>query len=191
MISLPLSEYRRMIETHPVLLLSSRRKRSNTLAPVTWYMPLGMDPPMLSISLKPSSQSYHYIRESGDFILGVPGEGMIKAVHFCGIHSGRDIDKLLHLNLSAMRAKTVSPLMVMECMGQIECRVRDIYVDGPRPVITAEVMWVGAYERYYEDGWRPLARLVYYAGGARYRVGQQTIDMSAMLPGYVPPNSIG
>lgn len=181
-----------MLYTHPVLLLSSRRDRYNTLMPLTWYAPLSLDPPMIGISLKPSSMSYNYIRESGDFILGIPGGSMVKAVHFCGVHSGRDMDKIIHLNLSTTRAREVSPLMVTNCMGQIECRVRQIITSGNRPFITGEVLSVTAEHYYFKNGeWTGEACLVYHLGGSRYRVGDETVDMERIRPGYIPPDSIG
>lgn len=181
----------KMLATHPVLLLSSRRDRYNTLAPLIWYTPVSCDPPMVGISIKPSSMSYQYIRESGDFILEAPGGSMVKAVHFCGVHSGRDVDKISHLNLSTTRAREVSPLMISSCMAHIECRVRQIIQTGNRPYIVGEVLSVSANDCYYKDGWTGEACLIYYLGGARYLAGSEVIDMSSVIPGYVPPDSIG
>ena len=62
MATLPIDCFQRMLVTHPVLLLSSRRDRYNTLMPLIWYTPVSGDPPTIGISLKPSSASYHYIR---------------------------------------------------------------------------------------------------------------------------------
>ncbi|MFB3786900.1 MAG: flavin reductase family protein [bacterium] len=183
-----------MLITHPVVLLSSRQGRYSTLSPLVWYMPVSTDPPMLALSLKPSSTSYHYIRESGDFILAVPDEKLLKAVHFCGVHSGRDVDKFSHLNLTTARGRAVSPLAVTNCLANIECRVRDIHPSGNRPLITGEVLSVtvdpSSYDAGYNGGWLPTTRLVYYLGGNLYRVGNEVIDMSAVRPGYVPPESI-
>lgn len=191
MISLPLAEFSHLISTHPVLFLSSRRGRANTVTPLTWYMPIGADPPMIAISLKPSTMSYHYVRESGDFVLGVPSASLLKAIQFCGVHSGRDMDKLRHLNLTTARAKEVSPLWLTECIAQIECRVREISTVASRPLINSEVLYVGVHEAIHQDGWNPESDLVYYAGDCRYRISGNTYDMSSVKPGYVPPDSIG
>jgi len=194
MIIVPNERFESLLITHPVLLLSSRQGRNGTLSPLVWYMPVSADPPMLALSLKPSAMSYHYIRESGDFILAVPDEKLLKAVHFCGVHSGRDVDKFSHLNLTTARGRAVSPLAVTNCLANIECRVRDIHPGGNRPLITGEVLSLSADPAYYDGGynggWLPHARLVYYLGGNLYRVGNDVIDMSAVRPGYVPPASI-
>lgn len=191
MTTLPNDSFAKMLVTHPILLLSSRRDRNNTLMPLVWYSPVSLDPPMIGISIKPSSMSYQFIRESGDFLLGIPGGSMVKAVHFCGVHSGRDVDKISHLNLVTTRAKEVSPLLVTNCMASIECRVRQITQTGNRPFICGEVLSVTAEYYYYKDDWTGEACLLYYLGRNRYRAGSDIIDMSSIRPGYVPPDSIG
>ncbi len=183
----PNIKFSELLVTHPVLLLSSRSGRSNTVAPLTWYMPVSLDPPLIAISLKPSALSWRYVRESGDFILAVPGESMLKAVQFCGVHSGRDMDKIHHLGLQTAWGKAASPLMLTGCMANIECRTRDIHQTGARPLIVGEILSIYADEIFYKDGWRPNARLIYYAGGNRYRIDNEIIDMGHIRPGYVPP----
>ena len=192
MATIPTNSFMKMLVTHPVLLLSSRRDRHNTLMPLIWYTPVSVDPPLIGISIKPSCMSYHYIRESGDFLLGIPGSSMVKTVHFCGIHSGRDVDKILHLNLITSRALAVSPLLIENCMATIECRVRHIQSIGDHPFITGEVLHISAEYYYYnDDGWTPDASLIYYLGGSRYRIDDEIVDMSSLCPGYIPLDSIG
>jgi len=69
--------------------------------------------------------------------------------------------------------------------------VREILPIGNRPFITGEVLAITADSNYYHYGWLPTARMVYYAGGNDYRVGNELIDMSSIRPGYVPPDSFG
>jgi len=183
--------FSQMLVTHPVLLMSTRSGRNCTIAPLTWYLPLSLDPPMIGVSLKPSSMSYQYLRESGDFVLGVPGEWMLKTIHFCGLHTGRDIDKIRHLNLPTSRAQSVSPLILSSCLANIECRVRDIIPTGNRPFITAEILTITADSQFYYDGWLENIRLVYYLGGARYRVGDEITEMSSVRPGSTPFDTLG
>ncbi len=186
-------KFTELISTHPILLLSTRQGRSNTLTPLIWYMPLSIDPPMIGISIKPSSLTYHYIRNSGDFLLEIPHESMLKIVHFCGVNSGRFIDKFSYLNLRAGRAYSVSPLKINDCMAHIECRVREIMPMGNRPLLAAEVITLSVDSFYYQEetGWRPGVRLIYYEGGMNYRIGDEIIDMSELRPGMVPAHSMG
>lgn len=191
MATLPNKEFSKLIASHPILLISSRVGRSNTLSPLTWYLPISIDPPMIGISLKPSSTTYHYVRQSGDFILGIPDDSMLKVVHFCGMNTGKWMDKMLHLNLSTSRGISASPLMLNNCVANIECRVRDIIRTGNRPFITAEVLTLSADSVYYDKGWHPSIRLIYHEGGMKYRIGDEVVDMAALRPGLVQTDSIG
>lgn len=190
MIDISPHHFSRMIPSHPVLLMSSRVGRHNTLAPVTWYAPQSIDPPMIAVSLKPSSASCRYARQSGDFILGIPGPNLLKTVHFCGMHSGRDLDKMRHLTVSATRGKNASPLAVQECLANIECRIRDVVTIGNRPLLCAEVISIQANPRMYDNGWLPHVRLIHHEEGHVYRIGNERVNMEHVRPGYVPPDAI-
>ena len=114
------------------------------------------------------------------------------AVHFCGVHSGRDVDKLRYLNVAAVRAKSVSPLQVDGCIGVLECRVRDVAKIGNRPFISGELLHLSVDPRYGNDeGWYTETELIQYEGGNKYRVKNRIIDLSRYRPGYIPPDSIG
>ena len=191
MVRLHQREYSKLLVSHPVLLVSSRVGRSNTVSPMVWYTPVSMDHPMIGLSLKPSSTSYQYIRQSGDFILGVPDESMIRIVQFCGVNSGRWMDKVYHLNLTTYRGKSVSPLMLTGCLANIECKVRDIIHIGDRPFITGEVLDITADAESYRNGWLPHIQLIYYVGGNLYRIGDEIVNMEYYRPGLVPRDSIG
>lgn len=116
---------------------------------------------------------------------------MLKAIHFCGVHSGRDIDKINHLGLTTCRAKDVSPLLLSECLAHIECKVRQIEFVGNRPTVTGEALRVCAHPRMYDRGWLPHVRLVHHVEGAIYRIGQELVDLSEIRPGFVPPAWMG
>jgi flavin reductase (DIM6/NTAB) family NADH-FMN oxidoreductase RutF len=190
MANIPVKKFSQILATHPIILLSSRSGRSNSISPLTRYLPLSDDPPLIGISLKPSSSSYHYIRESGDFILAVPNKTHLKVVHFCGVHTGRDTDKVFHSNLPTSRAKSVSPLLLTSCMANIECKVRDIFRSGNRPFICGEILTITADSYYYDQDWLPTADLIYYNGGNTYRMRDKIIDMSPIRPGYIPPGTV-
>jgi flavin reductase (DIM6/NTAB) family NADH-FMN oxidoreductase RutF len=192
MLEIPLDKFSELLVSHPTLLLSSRCERYNTLSPQTWYLPLSCDPPLLGISLKPSSQSFHNIRESGDFLLGIPAGFMVKVVHFCGVHSGKDMDKLRYINCTAYRAKSVSPLAVSGCMANLEFRVREIKPSGNRPLIIGELINLLIAPEYGdEEGWFDGVTFIHHLGGYTYRIGEKIVTLNQIHPGYIPPDAIG
>jgi flavin reductase (DIM6/NTAB) family NADH-FMN oxidoreductase RutF len=192
MLEISPSSFSLFLHSHPVLLVSSRHARSSTLAPVTWYVPLSNTPPLIGLSLKPSTMSYHYIREAGDFLLAVPPAYMAKVVHFCGIHSGRDMDKFRYLNFGAFQSKSVSAFRVAGAVCFMECRLRQISRMGDRPFLCGEIVHLSVDPRYGDEkGWHDKVELVYHRGGNRYQVNGKELDLSDYRPGYIPPDSIG
>lgn len=187
MYALPLHRYPEMIESRPVLLLASRSGIKINVMPVTWYIPLSVYPPLIGVSLSPSSCTYRLVRETGEFAFCIPDETMLKEIHFCGVHTGRDTDKVRHLDMLTTRAREVSALLVSDCIGHIECRVREDRPIGNRRFLVSEVLSATVQPIAWEDGWTDEFRLVHYLGGLDYRVGDEVVKVEGILPGYVPP----
>lgn len=60
---------------------------------VAWLGTVNSDPPMLSVSVRPGRYSYGIIEKSGEFVVNLVSRSLTKAADFCGVRSGRDIDK--------------------------------------------------------------------------------------------------
>ena len=81
---------------------------------------------MVYISVRPERYSYHMIEESGEFVINLTTEKLAYATDFCGVRSGRDVDKFRKLNLTKEKAQFVSAPMIGEAPVSIECRVREV-----------------------------------------------------------------
>lgn len=187
MIALSLLRFTEILAGHPVLLLSSRSGLRMNVMPVTWYVPLSSSPPLLGVSLTPSSYTHYLVRETGEFVLGVPDETMLKEIHFCGVHSGRSVDKIRYLNLMTSRAQEVSALLLSDCIGHLECRVRQILPTGDRRLLVSELVSLRVQPFAWEEGWTNHVRLVHYLGNLDYRIGDEVVTVDGVHPGYVPP----
>ena len=72
----------------PAVLVSAADKDGNSnLITVAWVGTICSDPPMLSISVRPERYSYHMIRETGEFVVNLTTEELMRAVDFCGVKS--------------------------------------------------------------------------------------------------------
>ena len=81
----------------PAVLLSCRGtepgfERDNLIT-VAWTGIVNTDPPMLSVSIRPQRHSYAQIVQSGAFCLNLIDQPLCRAADFCGVKSGRDVDK--------------------------------------------------------------------------------------------------
>ena len=113
-----------MLYPLPAVLVSVADKQGNTnLFTVAWTGTVCSDPAMVSISVRPERHSYHMIKETGEFVINLTTEALAYATDFCGVRSGRDIDKWQALGLTKLEGRKVSAPRLMESPVNIECRV--------------------------------------------------------------------
>lgn len=83
-----------MLNPVPAVMVSVTDKdgRSNIIT-VAWAGTVCTNPPMVSISVRPSRYSYKMIEDTGEFVINLTNESLVKACDYCGVVSGRDVDK--------------------------------------------------------------------------------------------------
>ena len=111
---------------------------------IAWTGSICSDPPMLSISVRPERHSYDIIRTTKEFVVNVPALSQAKAVDWCGVVSGRDVDKFAGSGLTPAGSLTVSCPIILECPLNIECRVQQSLALGSHTMFLAEVVAVQA-----------------------------------------------
>jgi len=117
--------------------------RSNPIA-LGWKMQTSFKPPMVAISIGKTRYSHKLLMETGEFVLAVPGEDIVKEVLFCGTHSGRNMDKFQKAGLTPREAKIVKPNLIEECVVNLECKVSGYLETGDHTIFAGEVLtsWV-------------------------------------------------
>lgn len=96
------------------------------------------NPPMLSISVRPERYSYHMIETAGEFVVNLTTEALVRATDYCGVRSGRDVDKFKEMHLTPLASREVSVPGIAESPVNIECRVRQITPLGSHNLILAD-----------------------------------------------------
>lgn len=125
----------------PVVLITSKNKDEKVnVFTVAWAGTICTKPPMLSISVRPERLSYEYIKESGEFVVNLPTASMTKAVDYCGVRSGRTVDKISEMNFNLEYNDIVGVPSIKECPVNIQCKVRDIIPLGTHDLILADVI---------------------------------------------------
>ena len=160
----------------PAVLVSAADKDGNSnLITVAWAGTICSDPPMLSISVRPERYSYHMIRETGEFVVNLTTEELVRAVDFCGVKSGRDTDKWKETGLTPEKASVVNVPLVRQSPVNLECRVLRVDELGSHHMFIAQVVAVDVYEKYMDEkdqfhlsAAKPLA----YSHGRYYGLGE-------------------
>ena len=106
---------------------------------------------MVYISVRPERHSYHMIKETGEFVINLTTEKLAKATDFCGVRSGRDIDKFKETGLTREKADIVSAPMIQESPVSIECKVKEIKELGSHHMFLADVLAVHADPEYMDE----------------------------------------
>jgi flavin reductase (DIM6/NTAB) family NADH-FMN oxidoreductase RutF len=128
----------------PVVLVSCGgmgKDRPNIIT-IAWTGTLCSDPAMLSISVRPERYSYDIIKAGGEFVVNLPSVSQTRLTDWCGMVSGRSVDKFAEAGLTAAPAREVACPIILECPVNIECRVTQCLELGSHHVFLAEVVAV-------------------------------------------------
>lgn len=107
---------------------------------IAWTGVVCSDPPMVSISIRPSRYSYGIIKETGEFVVNIPTVDIIRKADHCGITSGKDSDKFADTGLTPVSAEKVGAPLIGECSISMECRVTEIVPLGIHDMFLGEVV---------------------------------------------------
>ena len=118
---------------------------------VAWAGTVCTNPPMVSISVRPERYSYHMIEETGDFVINLTTEDLVFATDYCGVKSGRDVDKFKEMKLTPEKADYVSAPLIKESPVNIECKVVKKEELGSHHMFIAEVKAVHVDEAYMNE----------------------------------------
>ena len=109
----------------PVMVSCGNMENSNILT-VAWTGIICTDPAMTYVSIRKERFSYDIIKSNGEFVINLASSELARIVDFCGVKSGKDIDKFKECNLTKESATEVNCPMIKECPISIECRVKEI-----------------------------------------------------------------
>lgn len=143
---------------------------------VAWTGTVCSSPAMVSISVRPERHSYHIIRESGEFVINLTTEELVRAADYCGVRSGRDEDKFEEMRLTPLKASRVAAPLIGESPVNIECRVEQVLGLGSHHMFLASVLAVDVDESWMnEKGKLELnkAGLAVYSHGEYFALGKR------------------
>lgn len=166
-----------MIYPLPAVLVSATDGEGHdNLLTVAWVGTVCTNPPMVSISVRPERYSYGLIRRTGEFVINLTTAELSYAVDFCGVRSGRDVDKFAELNLTKVPASHVQAPMLEQSPVSIECRVEEVKELGSHHMFLAKVLAVHADEKYMDETGKFClndADLLVYSHGEYHRSGER------------------
>ncbi|MBQ7956069.1 MAG: flavin reductase family protein [Lachnospiraceae bacterium] len=141
-----------MLYPLPVVMITVADKEGNAnIITVAWAGTICSDPAMVSISVRPERYSHKMLMETGEFVINLTTRDLAFATDYCGVKSGRDVDKFKEMNLTPLPASIVKAPLIEESPVNIECKVTEVKQLGTHDMFMAEVVAVHADEKYMDE----------------------------------------
>ena len=141
-----------------VMVTVADRQGNSNIITVAWTGTVCTNPAMTYISVRPERYSYDMIKETGEFVINLTTKKLAYAVDYCGVKSGRDVDKFAQCGLTRGKPSVVHKEL------------------GSHHMFLAEVVAVHADEAYMnEKGSFDLAKAepLVYSHGGYYALGEK------------------
>lgn len=165
-----------MIYPLPATMVSCGDEETANIVTVAWTGTICTNPPMTYISLRPARHSYDIIKRTGVFVINLTTEDLVFATDFCGVKSGREVDKFAQMGLTIERDEDYQCPMIKESPVSIVCETSEIKELGSHHMFIAHVKAVYVDERYMnEKGKFELNHtgLIAYSHGSYLETGKE------------------
>lgn len=166
-----------MLYPLPVVMVSCQREEEKpNIITVAWASTICTNPPMVSISVRKERHSYNIIKESKNFVVNLVTKNLVKQTDFCGVKSGKDIDKFKETGLTPCKSNIISAPGILESPVNIECELKEIKELGSHDMFIAQVVGVSIDEKYLNEKNKFCLNdsgLVTYSHGEYFLLGEK------------------
>ena len=158
-----------MLYPVPVVMVSCARpgERPNIIT-VAWTGTVCSDPAMLSISVRPERYSYGILKETGEFVVNLVNQDLVK--------SGREVDKFREMGLAPLASQNVAPPGIAQSPVCLECRVAQAIPLGSHHLFLSEIVGVTVDGRYMDEKGKfhlNDSGLISYSHGEYFMLGEK------------------
>lgn len=155
----------------PAVMVSCGTMEESNIITVAWTGILNTNPAMCYISVRPERYSHDIIKKNGEFAINLTTRQLAYATDWCGVKSGRDVDKFKEMKLTKEKANIISVPLIKESPVSVECKVKEIVPLGSHDMFIAEIVAIDADDKYIDDrGAFNISKcdLIAYANGGYY-----------------------
>lgn len=166
-----------MLYPVPAVMISCKRpgEKPNIIT-VAWAGTVCSNPVMVSISVRKERYSYDIIKETGEFVVNLVTKDLAFAADYCGVRSGRDVDKYAQMKLTEQPSQHIAAPGIGESPVNLECKVTQVIPLGTHDMFVAEVLGVTVDEQYMDEKGKFClndAGLVAYSHGEYFELGKK------------------
>lgn len=166
-----------MLYPVPAVMVSCQRpgEKPNIIT-VAWSGTINTDKPMVYISVRKSRYSYDIIKETGEFVVNLVTKELTFATDYCGVRSGREVDKYEEMKLTPLPSKYIDAPGIAESPVNLECRVTEVIPLGSHDMFLAEIVGVTVDDKYMDEKGKfhlNDSGLVAYSHGEYFELGKK------------------
>ena len=165
-----------MLYPLPAVLVTCKYQDNINVFTVAWTGTICTNPPMVYISVRPERYSYELIEKSKVFTINLTTKKLVKATDYCGVRSGRNVDKFKEMNLETTPAIKIDCPVLKDSPVNIECKVVDVTHCGTHDMFLAKVLCVNADKKYMDKQGRfdlAKSKPIVYSHGEYYCIGEK------------------
>jgi flavin reductase (DIM6/NTAB) family NADH-FMN oxidoreductase RutF len=141
----------------PIVIVGANVEAKPNYMPVGYVGIVNMKPSIISVAMGTSHYTNIGIRENGTFSINIPSEGMVKITDYCGLVSGRRVDKSGLFGVFYGKLKTAP--MIKECPFNMECKVIQTVELPMNELFMGEIVAAYTEERYLTNGHPDVKKL--------------------------------
>jgi flavin reductase (DIM6/NTAB) family NADH-FMN oxidoreductase RutF len=123
--SLPLSKVYGLLESGPVVLISTAFQGRANIMTQSWHTMMEFEPPLVGCVVSSGDYSFAALKTTRECVLNIPTAELAQKVVACGNSSGSSVDKFEAFGLTQKPATLVAAPLIAECYASLECRVAD------------------------------------------------------------------
>lgn len=167
-----------MLSPVPAVMASLGEGDEANIITIAWTGIINSRPPMTYISVRKERHSHDILMKTGEFVINLTTEAILRQTDWCGVRSGRDFDKWKETGLTKEPASVVKCPMIAESPVNLECRVTEVNELGSHDMFMAEIVKVHVDDSIIdEDGHFDVVRagLLAYIHGHYYTVNRKPL----------------
>ena len=167
-----------MLNPVPAVMVSCGDDKIKNIITIAWTGIINSDPPLTYVSVRKERYSHDIIKRTGEYVINITTERLAFAADFCGVRSGRDLDKSESQNLTAEKCKKVSCPAIKESPVNLECKVIEVKEFPTHDMFIAEIVNVSADESLMDKSGRLCldeAGLIAYNHGQYFALEKRPI----------------
>lgn len=160
----------------PAVLVTCADGEKQNVCTIAWTGILNTNPPKTYISVRPSRLTHEIISKTKEFCINLPSSSLVRIVDYCGVKSGKEVDKFSTLAITPEKSKMVECPSIAECPVTIECKVTEIVQLGSHDMFIADIVSVGVEEKFLDETGKlrlEKAGLFAYSHGSYFAMGKK------------------